>query len=348
MNKNFQNTFLIASLFFLAMLPAKAMDFAVCKKNCGMSYGKCIQANPDRDAFQITCTPKWDACLGQCSAPKDKANTELLAKSKKLSTPSRESMQFLEAFMNKNYEMMEMLLQQGANINCENCIRDGYGKSSTPLMLVSSHPLSYDGLSMVDFLLAHGADINYQNKSGETALMSALNGFEFSQHGIKAKIASKLIDAGARVDLINTEGNKAIHILVKNSVSEYEQRNWLLSLNLLLEKGANINEKDGNDMTPLMVQASNCNPGVVEELVRVGADRSIKSRLGETALSLAINKAAKNNQSSACNQVVKLLRVTDSAMSKPGVRVEKSEVKPKDGLWGNLKAFDDALQKLKQ
>jgi len=348
-------TTLFAALTLVISVGVSAADSKSCQTACGMSFGKCIQANPD--GYETACTPKRDVCIASC----EKQTTQVVARSAKfaprsIAAPSKASLLFMEAFTNKNYEMMDVFLQQGADINCENCriYHDFY----TPLMWMGKNPLYYSGgLAMVDYLLARGADVNYQNKDGITAMMLSLSRPNNAKGMSSFEFRTKLIQAGANVNLADRLGNKAIHYLAQNNVVKNDTykhldtfQEWLQSLKLLLANGANLNEKNGKGMTPLMVQSDTCNLATSEALLSLGADPTIKSPLGATALSLATETAAKTRQDSSCNQLVRLLSNPSSA--KEGVSMAEdspdTKAKPASNLLDSLKKLNESMKKLGQ
>ena len=355
MNKAITTIFAVLTLFTSAGV--SAADSKSCQTACGKAFGKCIQINPD--GYETACTPKRDACMASCNKQSSSVEARTAKRiPKSLAEPSKASRLFFEASQNKNYEMMDLFLKQGADINCENCNK--YSSSwRTPLMEAADRP--YDafaggGLTMVDFLLTRGAEVNYQNRNGLTALMLTSEGWGSTGWALdkwaepRAAVIAKLIQAGANVNLSDAAGNKAIHYLANNDISQSNFPTWQRSMRLLLAQGANLNEKNSNGQTPLMGQARVCNLGVVEDLLTMGADPSIKSSLGETALSLVIEAAAKNSRASSCNQVVRLLSNPSSAqvdISMAGDSPDTKE-KPASSLLDSLKKLNESMKKLGQ
>lgn len=104
----------------------------------------------------------------------------------------------LQVSSTNSYEMMKLLLDAGADVNCAD--KEGSG----PLHLVSSHT----GLFLIDMLLSYGADIDTRNNKGMTPLIYAC-----SQRNIYC--AEALIGFGANVHLRDNTGEKAIDKLHK-------------------------------------------------------------------------------------------------------------------------------------
>jgi ankyrin repeat protein len=323
-----------------------------------MAYGKCVQANPDPVAFEKICTPKRDNCLGACaSASLTKsgtvgasraASTKTTSLPKKYAAPSKVTTLFWDAFKNKNYEMMDLLLKQGADLDCANC---SY-LHRTALMITTEEALRtsiYFGfgeeMRLMEFLIERGADINFRDDAGRTALMLAAgkpNGAN------KTRLINRLLEAGADTSLFDTNGNS---ILIEQVGSGYRGDNlndfnhWLLNVKLFASRGIDINHQNNLGMTALMYSAAGCGYDGAKNLLALGADPDIKTPTGDTALSLAIEAAAKKQAS--CNQVVRLLAdpsANTEALSDPsGAPIG---TKPVGGLVESLRGLNESLRKL--
>ena len=88
--------------------------------------------------------------------------------------------------------MTSYLVKNGAAI-------DGKSKFGTPIMAATVK----NNESIVDVLLAHGADPNIQDTNGKTALLYC------STFGLNT-IAEKLLRAGANPNLKDNTGNRAL------------------------------------------------------------------------------------------------------------------------------------------
>lgn len=96
------------------------------------------------------------------------------------------------ACMEHKLDSMELLVDHGAELEAKT--DDGL----TPLMIIcSQHDRS--GAKAVSLLLDLGADIETRDNRGRTPLIAA-------RHKRKTKVAGLLIDRGARIDAVNTDG----------------------------------------------------------------------------------------------------------------------------------------------
>ena len=97
---------------------------------------------------------------------------------------------FLEDIINRNEEVITLLIAAGADVNCEN------ETGVTPLMKCAS--LSP---SVIKILVEAGADVNFRNSKGESALSRAVrSGLSTRERMIPTKL---LLAAGADVHLLS-------------------------------------------------------------------------------------------------------------------------------------------------
>ncbi len=184
------------------------------------------------------------------------------------------------------------------------------GDGTTVLMKASN---SAD-VEMVKMLLARGADINYTNKYGWTALLKALDN---RKNWIT--VTPVLIKSGADVNAtLKSNGYtplwKAIGKISKN-------RNAAVDIiKLLLSKGADVNapyiskKASYSGETPLMSASKKGAADVVKLLLSNGADVNARTGAGKTALDYARQKGHQ--------EVVKLLE-TKGAQAPSATPVQK-------------------------
>ncbi len=124
-------------------------------------------------------------------------------------------------------------------------------------------------LFQVRTLLDSGADVNYQNDSGVTALTQA------AQMG-QEKIVQELLARGAQVDHQRADGATALHLAAGRGNEKIVQ--------LLLDHGADVDHQAGAGYTALIFASGAGHEGVVRRLLNGHADLDRKNGLGETAL----------------------------------------------------------------
>ena len=115
-----------------------------------------------------------------------------------------------------------------------------------------------DDAEMVDMLIGAGADVKAVNRYGVAPLsIAAING--------SARILQQLLTAGAAPDTAMPEGETALMTIAR--VGNVE------ALKLLVDRGANVNSRDGfRGQTALMWAAARNNADAVRLLVKAGAD----------------------------------------------------------------------------
>lgn len=169
----------------------------------------------------------------------------------------------------KGYDdIVELLLAAGAPVNCK-VIED----CSTPLHKACAG--SKDGhLSSVNQLIAGGADVHALNKWRETPLLTAAN------HG-QASAVKALLKAGADPCRCTDTGWSPL------SIAAYKGHDDVVEL--LLEHGAPTEEYDPT-LSALLQAATKGLPKTVEILLRNGADHTVTTKKGDTALSILVEQ----------------------------------------------------------
>jgi ankyrin repeat protein len=214
------------------------------------------------------------------SEAKDKKSVELLVKhgadvnhqSKNNYTPL-----IITLLRDKPYEVIEALLKGGANPNLSN--RFG----NTAIFYAKDK-------QTIELLVKHKADINHQDKNGDTPLSLGL--ILNKPH----EVITGLLTAGANPNLPDQHGKTAICYAKDKQTIE-----------LLVKHKADINYQDKNGYTPLISALSAGQPQeVITTLLEAGANpflKESKSTCYETALRIApkVAKTIEENIGSKTN-----------------------------------------------
>lgn len=176
------------------------------------------------------------------------------------------------AAMYKQPGAVKQLVQYGANVNA----KGSYGR--TPLIYgVSSARLP----DMVKFLIDSGADVNATNDSGENSLFELITREESN-----AEIAKLLLDNGIKKDLKNSSKMTALHWAAFCGKTDI--------IEVLLDYGFNIEEKDGYGNTPIIKAMSQNKIDAVKLLFNKGARPDSQGQMGFSLLEYATRRGDKD------------------------------------------------------
>lgn len=202
-------------------------------------------------------------------------------------------------------ELVRLLLDKGANVNA-NYEYDNYEYSLSPI-----HNAAYKGhLEIARLLLEQGADVNATACNGNSPLHFA------AEHGY-VELARLLLDKGADVNATDKEDNTPFRLAILNHHTEvvkllidqvnngsneetsYNSNSLLHDaafpgnkevVKLLIEKGADINARDGSGNTLLHKAALNGYLEIVQLLLSQGANVHAKNKNKDTASELAVEQ----------------------------------------------------------
>ncbi|MFH2201546.1 MAG: ankyrin repeat domain-containing protein [Elusimicrobiota bacterium] len=196
-------------------------------------------------------------------------------------------------------ETAKVLLARGLDINQQ----DKYG--STPLIHAAKSRKDEKGAALIKFLLARGAKTDAKNKRGETALMVAM-----AEKNTKAlEILKRVGSSASKADLGKLLLDQACDYAPKPKADEISQlleqqadpnigddyrtpltclvakgKDALPLLQLLIDKGADVNRPTKNGETPLSKAVESENLAVIEFLLKAGAKPNRRDKDGKTVL----------------------------------------------------------------
>jgi len=163
----------------------------------------------------------------------------------------------------KNQDLVKLFLNKGALINDKTGTYELSPLHNAASGVYSRHNKTFAvSPDICELLIAHGADLNSQDRYGNTPLHSAVR----CRH---LEIAELLLKFGADVNALNQQGSSALFEAARTHNAEMAE--------LLLSHGAEVNLRDNEDYTPLLraFQQSGGNE-IVSVLLNYGADVNIR------------------------------------------------------------------------
>lgn len=197
-----------------------------------------------------------------------------------------------------NVDLVKNLVSLGANVNVS-------GKKSTPLIASAKWPAE------LKLLLENKADPNLADESGNTPLVAAVD--QRSVESVKL-----LLDAGAKVDPPQLAPAGALHEAAKAGDLEIET--------LLLSHAADVNGKNAQGDTPLLVLARNSygDPPVRVEIAKMlmqrGANPKLPDKNGNMAFEVALGINSLNLASTLAGKKLSKEYLSRHPQVKPGYR----------------------------
>ncbi|XP_057337863.1 putative ankyrin repeat protein RF_0381 [Microplitis mediator] len=204
------------------------------------------------------------------------------------------------AVTNTNYEIIEMLLNNQADVNAKN----QYGKTSLHLAIEKKN------LKITELLINFGADINALTNHQETPLYiatnklclkmiklllnkqadvnaEAINGVTplFRAVDLQSReIVEYLLENGSNINFVCKsfwyDGYTPLHLAAELGNEEI--------VKILLDRDANINAKTKNELIPIFVAAEKNHGNIVKVLLDHRAKLSSKNENGQTILSYSV------------------------------------------------------------
>lgn len=202
--------------------------------------------------------------------------------------------QLKNAVISDNLIMIQTLLDEGADIEAP--LNDCH---DTPLLYTAKT----NNFTTLKLLLELGANVHADNRYGNTALHLAMRNnyitcstdlflsdfpprpkFVYSRHIMtNLDIIRLLLNNKANVHAKNNEGDTPLHLVTKL----YPHHFSLTGIKLLLKHGANIDAQNIYNETVLHQAVRIQNTDLVETLLNLGANASIKNTYEKTALMIA-------------------------------------------------------------
>lgn len=161
-------------------------------------------------------------------------------------------------------EMLKFIIGLFSDID----IRSNTGMTPLSLAVVWGKAVS------AEILLKAGADPNFRDNMGHTALMIAA----YSGNTCDVETARLLIEAGADMTLVSDSGADCAHLAAACGK--------IRMLEFFVRAGMDINSLDKHGFTGIMRAAQKIDLDTVEKLIEMGADLNVKTKRGEDLSSI--------------------------------------------------------------
>ncbi|WP_424244706.1 ankyrin repeat protein [Elusimicrobium posterum] len=195
--------------------------------------------------------------------------------------------EFAQAIQSCDAVKIEEMLNKGANPNVHiysGGATIGKGDDLGPGLSFVLWPCKKTELT--DLFITKGVDVNGKSAEGFTVLMSAVGANDVNT-------IKKLLAAGADVNARAFEGTGSSPLF--DAIMLSREENTEAVVKLLIASGAQLNVQVGETgATPLILASMMNKKNIVQILLDAGADTSIKTEKGKTALDYANEKGYKD------------------------------------------------------
>ena len=234
---------------------------------------------------------------------------------------SQITLDMYNAYAHGNLELADMLLKQGADINCNSC-------GGPPLLFRAIFNYNWTSPDMIAWVLTRGGNPSVtwiESDSSKSALMEYIQRIRATlpKQGVtNLMMLKRMLDAGGDARARTASGQTVLHFLSTNAAyfappDTASLQELMGYLDVLVQRGADINAADDAGRTPLWVGlSSRCNANLARAYQQRGADISVKTKDGVSFRDLAYKGAVSGNME--CNALVAYLSQPAAAQQAPG------------------------------
>ncbi len=231
---------------------------------------------------------KYVACLELLIA----AGAEINATDQDKCTPLHEAVRYKlkELSDEEKVKCCKILIDAGANLSAKNTNLD------TPLHIASTNP----DIVILKCLLEKGAIVNEKNKLKQTPLHLVF--YESSSYSKNCEESAKvLIEAGADINAKDAENNTPLHEVVISDLLEKEKEQCC---QVLIAAGADLSAKNDDGDTSLHLAAEFCSSAVLKVFLETGANVNDENEYEETPLHCASKSKLSDQEKEKCCEIL--------------------------------------------
>ncbi|KAL5013516.1 hypothetical protein ScPMuIL_007786 [Solemya velum] len=212
-------------------------------------------------------------------------------------------------------KIVRLLIEHGADVNVEDLV--GW----SPLLLAGS---LFSDISVLECLLAAGADIEHCNAEGLNLLLVMLRNIRCSDNWPKQRqFLEYALNSGCPVSSTNRYGIPALHMCLitecldfllehgadinqtvhrgcGNALANAADRGNIHIMKHLIRRGINIDTKNNKGFSPLYYAVYHDNAAAVKLLVKTGADITTNITIGDVSMNLLECALAFSRSSEIC------------------------------------------------
>ena len=193
-----------------------------------------------------------------------------------------------ESIVQREVVIFPLLLDKLGDLNAPVEIEtEEYGRMSFNLL---HRVISYGSVEQLKVLIEKGVDLNRKSRNGTAPVQIAAKFFDEHTVKERADMLLAMLEAGADVNVQNKKGNTILHDMLNlpsASLDTATVETVRKCMNLALEKELDPNIQNKEGWTALHVAAYFQNLGAVNLLLEAGAKKNLKNIEGKTAADVA-------------------------------------------------------------
>lgn len=200
-------------------------------------------------------------------------------------------------------EMVKLLVENGADVNAKD---RGGNTALLKAIEMKREATNTNAMRVIRCLVENGADLNAKNKKGITTLIYSASDFDLMKYFIEngAKDINSVLHYATNVEMLKYLISKGVDIKSDEGIALFlkfvANCNWtsgcdnmqaeeIQAIEFLIKNGIDVNAKNSQGTTALMIATKAKNLNLMKYLVSKGVDVNAKDNNGKTALDMAMD-----------------------------------------------------------